>query len=66
MTLKWMTINSNHANGIYGEDLTTLVLEDTTESGNGTDEVSAPDILNAYAPVAELAPYEVLIVRLGG
>lgn len=32
----------------------------------GTDEVSAPDMLNAYAPVASWRRYEVLIVRLGG
>jgi VCBS repeat-containing protein len=38
VTLKWMTINNNTANGIYGEDLTTLLLEDTTLAGNGTNE----------------------------
>jgi VCBS repeat-containing protein len=38
VTLKWLTINNNTANGIYGEDLTTLDLEDTTAAGNGTNE----------------------------
>jgi hypothetical protein len=38
VTLKWMTLTGNDANGLYAEDLTTLVLEDTTASGNGTNE----------------------------
>jgi len=38
VTLKWMTINNNQANGIYAKDLTALVLQDSTASGNGTDE----------------------------
>jgi VCBS repeat-containing protein len=38
VTLKWLTISGNTANGIYGENVTALVLEDSTLPNNGTNE----------------------------
>jgi hypothetical protein len=36
VTLRWMTVSSNAADGIYGTNVTDLVLQDSTFRGNGT------------------------------
>ena len=38
VSLAWMTVSSNVANGIYGTNVTTLTLTDSTVSNNGTNE----------------------------